>query len=665
MNTSNSTNDTKEIWLHLVRFLLILGVSLGLFWIFLPWIKQIGVPSQEGFKGLSEFVQVNAFNKTNSIYLYVIGCALYAAVALICLKFVFPRIARFEKKGVGATVFCAAAAAAAAWFLGAQVIGPGPFALSWKMLLWGILWVPVIFVLLKISEEAAFFRTRIVDGVFLGMMFLLTLCNEINYFDQSNFIYVINDLIRGKDILFNSISMYGFWNMYFLAGVFKVFGVSDAYGALTVAISLFYFVGYAFVYFLLRNYTGNKIYSGLATICILIVNFFVFAHIPLHWTPSAGLLRFGMFLPVAGLLYSQRMRANKSWGWLLALSVAVAVFWVIEIGIYTLVAFAGAAVLKYCFREGKDRDDLFKALPKIFLLLAAAVIVMSARIWFKYGALPRWEDLFYFQRFFIASGSFVKPLDHFYLWPLLVVFYFAAFYAVLSFYNRLRHGDSWLFLTLFGMQAMLYYVSQVYYSNLARIALPATILLFIFLGFLLNKGRIWKDVVYGLTAVMTAGLIATVGHYGSQKSFAAHLSGNLGEFWRNAKTDALSKIMPKDKIQQVRYDVAVIQRLVGPKEPAVVVSKHDTLYYWYAGRKAPFKIAFYPNSNFLASDVDDLFERILTSKSPYVFIDRSTYQCYNNAVSSHGVELKKRLAAHFRLVENLGLLDLYERSNPQ
>src|SRR3989338_9746564 len=104
-----------------------------------------------------------------------------------------------------------------------------------------------------------------------------------------------------------------------------------------------------------------------------------------------------------------------------------------------------------------------------------------------------------------------------------------------------------------------------------------------------------KYAVYILAIVINFYLIASVEKYGSQKNLVQHLKDNPKDFIKNARTNTLAKFMPRNRIQEFEYDCLMIKKLTSARDPLVLISRNDTLYYAYTQRKSFFKIAFYPN----------------------------------------------------------------------
>ena len=676
MNGLNNTaslqepsNEKIEFITEMVKFCLVLLTALTIFYLCFPFLKKFGLPSQEIFQQLDTFLRATAAKRTNNTFLYISGCAIFLGTFLFYRVVVFPRLFRSVPLRIQ-------------WVCWLMILMPIGFLMKWVWVdavtipaVWrkAEFWLggAIVYGLLAYENRLPRMMRWLLDIAMVFSIVLLTFRNDVHYFDFSNFICVVNDLMHGKDILFNTISQYGFLNMYFLAGIFKVFNVHDHYAGLSIVNSLFYVGGYISIYIFFRFYTHRVMFSILATFCIVLIHFYLLVHIPVHWTPSVGFLRFGMILPIFYLLFNQLIRRQWYWGWLTALMLVFSLFWVIETGVYVLSSFIIVAVLKYFVADkSSNKNDLVFVLAKIAVLLVLFILLLTARSWIKYGGWPIWEDLIYYQKHYLVSGLGGQPLNNVHVWPAVVLIYFITLYVCFSFYDKLKHADALAFLSFYGLASLLYYISLVIIDHLARAALPATMLCFIFLGYLLKKNLIFsyrsiklesKYVLYTVALIPSLILGLTVDRWDSQKTLVQRLCESPQEFLKNTRTDSLPKFLPKNRLQEFQYDILSIQKLIAPDEPVILISKHDTLYYTYARRKSFFKIAFYPNFSYTISQVPEAIEKIVNGKARFVFIDHSPYQCYRNVISPHWLKMRDELSKYFYPKQSLGLLDLYER----
>ncbi len=729
-NSSTWGNEGGKIRSEFMKFFIVFFTSLTVYYLLFPILQKLGYPNEERFGNWNAFLLSEGFQRTNNIFLYITGCVTFCLTLIIYRLFIFSVIG--EKKEVlcleaylsfffvvlsmvtmipvlnVALLFLRLGSILGVCLLVERIknrlqINERTLGLLEKILIFFVIVATLIFLkihvlgnififtkiflqpinifllillylLIRSEQKLPKLILWILDALTSILIFILTFRNDVHYFDFSNVVCATTDVLLGKDILQNVISQYGFFNIYFLAAFLKLFNIQDGYVALSYLNSAFYVLGYTFIFLFLRIYTQKVIFSILAFLSIFVINFYSYANVPLHWVPSVGFLRFGTIFPVLFLLVNQRLRQKWYWGWLLAIGVVLSFFWVIETGVYILVAILALAICKYLL-GGKcsDRSDLLRVIPKILIVFLCVLCFLALRIWFKYGTWPIWEDFVYYQKHYVLGGLGSLPLKNFYLWPIVVLIYFITIFTCFSFYERIKFADAWLFLSFYGLQCLLYYISLVIIDHLARAALPATILFFIFLGYLLKKGLAieyrsrqipLKQIVYLATIILTLWLTSTVDQFADRTTLFEQIKENPKRFIKNCRTNSLVKFFPKDRLQEFKYDILAIQQLTSPQEPIVLISKHDTIYQLYSHRKSFFKIAFYPNFSATKTQTSEAIEKILKSNVQIIFIDHSAYQCFTNRVSEHGLVMKQELSKYFRNERRLGLLDLYRRISP-
>ena len=112
------------------------------------------------------------------------------------------------------------------------------------------------------------------------------------------------------------------------------------------------------------------------------------------------------------------------------------------------------------------------------------------------------------------------------------------------------------------------------------------------------------------------------------------------------------------------FDVTVIQKLTSEKEPLVILSKNDSLYYITAKRKALTKNAFY--GHFITTgEIQKLADDIIRSHSRFLFVDNSPFQCYANLVVEYIPRVLELIDGAYVKVKNLGFLDVYVKRESQ
>lgn len=531
-------------------------------------------------------------------------------------------------------------------------------------------------ILLAIVGLYALFKTKYkpllelsIDIFVIISIALFTTRNDPSYFDYSIIIGPLNDIIKGKDIGANVVSIYGFIDIYVAALVFRIFNISDYYTGLSYIISFFYFLGYSTIYLFLRFHTKNFILSLLTITYIININF-NYTSIPIHWLPQVGFFRFGVFLPIFIILYFLNSFKGKFvLEWLMALPVALMMFWLPELGLYIFTSIF--AVFLYRILIRKDISYI-PFLLKIFTCIALLLMLICCYIYLKYGHLPIWSDYIYYQKIFATYGIAMYPFTSIGTWILPPLIYFACIYICLENIEGMEHSDAWLFLSFFGLQSMLYYAGKQGVYDLPRIILPAVILVSAATAYIL-KYHTFSD-------IFKNSRIVPILCY-SFVSFAVALSWNVcigagqKDFWLLSLPEDYRRIIQSNNqsstelfinspinLPKFKYDASVIKLLVPDGNSLAILSKIDTLYYVETQRKSLFKNASYPHF-FLGSEMKDIADAILVDKTKYIFVDNSDFQIFNNRVSDHARYPFIWLGGRYAKVASLNFVDVYQRKN--
>jgi len=610
-----------------IEFLSTLAVGILVFAALFPFIKHLGFPSIEKYNDLLPLHRYTAAI-TNSIFLYFMGCVTIFTVGVL-YQYFYSSSPNPSHQGLPA---------------GQAGVREERGEIS-KYLRW------------------------LADFIILIYLTGFVFKNDPAYFDYSAFLGAVNDVMLGKDILADVVVSYGFFNVYFVAGIFKLFGAQDFYAGLSIIVSVLYVLGYGGIYFFLRAYSKNFFLSVAILFIILHIDFYCL-HIPIHWTPQSTFLRFGSYLPVFFLLFFVDKKDERWREWLFAGLTGILCFWVVEYGAYILIALAGVAICRYVFhREVKEYKWLYR-LARVFAVIVGIVILLTVRIWLKYGHAPVWSDLFYFQKLYSQSGLAMTQVNSLGLWLVPVFIYAAAVYFCLKYPKDIRYADVWLFLSFFGLESFLYFVGKGGGFVLARVVVPAITLAAVFLSSIIrsdvrihfrDKSLPVRYIVYAFIIGVCILLSATVKKEGKDASLLSLIIHNPREFIESGKRSALVTFLKNENnLKRFQVDIAMIQRLVGANEPLAILSKNDTLYYIYARRKSVFKNAFY--SHFLThTQVDAMAKTILQSSVRYLFLENSPFQVYDNLVTKHNNKVFSSLSKHFVKRAASGFLDIYER----
>lgn len=692
--------------------------SVSMLFILFPFIKNHGFQSSS--EKLLPFVRTFA-ESTNSLFLFISGCIIIFVSGLLYYYFVIRRftdksgfleyqafislaacaILQFglsPKAGVIVLIIHLAASIISNLMLSDQSGNSGTKLSAWIARLFYALFsvfllyflfpgtlsfifksshsvtfilAPILFMVACLYE---FFESKykhvieyLFDVIMILSIALFTIKNDPSYFDYSIIIGPLNDIIHGKDIGVNIVSTYGVMNLYVAAAFFKIFNVTDYYAGLSYLISFFYFSGYSICYLLLRYHSKNFIVSFLTITFLMNINF-SYAPIPIHWLPQVGLFRFGVFIPVLIILYFGEFFRGKPWiELLMALTVAIFTLWLPELGVYILTSLAAVFLCRHMFCRLESRLPFFLKICFCILLILA---LNCLYIYAKYGQFPVWSDYTYFQKIFATYGIAMNQFTSIGIWIIPPLIYFSCIYICLVNFPRLKHPDAWLFLGFFGLQSMLYFVGKQGLSDLARVIIPAVILVAVGINYLLeNRDSIKLFANQHILPMMCWAFLSI----SAALSWNACLNSSQNDIWLLSIADRIEQILETDNqsslellinspemVYRFKQDVRTIQSLVPPEESLAILSKSDTLFYVESQRKSLFKNSFYPHT-FLISEIKEIADTILTSNCKYIFLDNSNFQIFNNRVSNHVYMPFDLLNGKYERVASLNFIDVFKR----
>jgi len=702
-----------------IEFLCTLYNGVGIFLALFPFIKDIGYTRSEDFNQLMPLNRFTA-SETNDFFLYISGCLTLLVAGIIYNVFV---LRRFQKNEVLYTLeaILSSVFVLLLWFTPlkhfslpaflARVALPvllykilaskgskvrlNPAALriifygmsaflcgffTWKYLLpfyfskvtFSMLLPWALLLFLAVLSQWGQARTHkywhwAVDVFVIAVMTALVFKNDYAYLDYAVILGAVNDVLLGKDILSNIIISYGYGNIYFIAAVFKIFGVKDFFLGLSLIISVLYVLGYASVYIFLR-WSTKSLFLSIASLFLILQTNFYFLHIPSHWLPQTTLLRLGSYLPVFFFMVYVQAQNKRKLEWPGIVIAVVSLFWVVEYGVYMIAAFAGVMVFRYfALREWRPWGGVFLKAGGLVLFVLTFITLY---IYAKYGHGPAWPDLVYFQILYGQSGLAAIKLN-ISGWVVPFSIYWAAIYLCLKYYRQIRYADSWLFLSFLGLQSFLYFIGKGDDYDFARVSLPSIILAAGGIGFLLRRdirieGRSrsapLKYGLYGLVAFLCVLSSVSIEREGKGGSLLFRIKNNPKEFLENRKIPSLARFLKTEEhYQKFLFDVMAIQKLTTASAPLAILSKNDTLYYISAKRKALPKNAFY--GHFITmGELERLADDIVRSDSRFLFVDNSSFQCYANLVVQYIPRVLELVGDHFVKVKSLGFLDVYVRN---
>jgi hypothetical protein len=522
-----------------------------------------------------------------------------------------------------------------------------------------------------LSSNALRWERRIGLGLGLVAIPLLTFRVSAAYFDFATIVGPVNDLMHGKDITAGVVSTYGFLFTYAVAGVFSLLHVSDPFIGTAVLNAVAFSAGYAAVLLFLAHRI-QRISLCLATLGMLLAFNFFHLHVPMSWLPQSGFLRFGGVLPVFLLLYAWSARPeSRRVEWAFAACTALAVFWTIEVGLYITLGLAAAWAHQLWFRAPGDRRPPLRLLAKTAASVALLAACFTLRIGLRHGHLPVWAELLHFQRAY-SAGLAMSPPTTIERWPVPILVYLATLFVAVRAGRSLRHAAAWVFLAAFGLASMVYPLGKGGIWDLGRVALPAILLSAVCVDFLFRERtpsgapheqhlEVSSLAPFAWFAAYACAACLVYSEVSPPLALAARLENSHQKPIAHEAPSWQTFLRSTEARTLFESDLAAIRELVPPDAALPIISRNDTLYYVFAGRKAVFKNSFYPHF-FFKSDIDEMVHQLEAVNLAYLFVDRSSFQVYENQIDvTIGQQVKERLRNKYRLVKHAGLLDVYQR----
>lgn len=470
--------------------------------------------------------------------------------------------------------------------------------------------------------------TKLEPMLFLLIAFLVFHPNLPYEEHHYNFVIgTVNDMLHGKPFLYETMNQYGILNIYFLAAVFKIFGIGASYEGLSLIISLFYFAFYAGLYYFLKKWLKSQLFAYLGILTVIAVSYFlqVSPSLSANFYPGLTAFRWFMLAPLLlalqTYLQSQSPRALRATIFLTAL----AIFWNLDSGIYLAIAVFASLWYFLGIRH-------FWSLSRTFALSVGAIFaVINLGNFSRFGEFPKWG------RFLSAltEGAAINPLPSLGFFEVFVFAYLAA--ALLIGYKfwigREKFDPLLLFLTIYGAFSFLYYINNSEWNVFYPISTPL-----ILLTFRLARDFLRLRLVFASLAAVL-GFVALI--------FLAKLPVEL----QNRDYRHLGRLsVPDLGDRDLWADAAAIQNDYSNLKRWPLIHERSTKLLIYGGKTNYFD--FYSLGQVPTKPkLNGISRQIAADKPVYLFVGREK----NNQIEY----LLDRVPADYQLLKSLRTLDIY------
>ena len=370
------------------------------------------------------------------------------------------------------------------------------------------------------------------------------------------------DVLHGHAMLVGTISQYGVGLMDVLAAIFLV--VPIGYGTFTLLLSVATALLFVVVYVILRWSTESLFIAAVGlTVAVVLGTFGTLGYYA--WAPSTGVLRFGLpWLVILFSLASARTATHKRlFDALVFATVAVAVVWSGETGVYCLGTAVALACLDAAVADASVRDRVRAAARRIVQLLAtsvAALLMFTLLTRVFAGAWPDWGAYLFYVRLYTTGGFGNLPilpwspglaLGALYTVSAIVILLLVLYRSALV-RERIVAFRAATGLTVLGALVYTYYLGRAHPNNLYHISPPAVTLVFVWLGIvrLTVDSRVTLAIASGTAIFGGAVIVANENGTLSEKypttalaavlGTAPSLTSRVSTLWHNPVVDPTS-----------------------------------------------------------------------------------------------------------------------------
>jgi len=363
----------------------------------------------------------------------------------------------------------------------------------------------------------------------LAVLGFLSQCVGENWFFRCHALWhhmdvllaVVNQVAHGKTVLVDTTSQYGIFYPYVIAAALWPFGVSQP--GMTVVFATLVLLQSALLFLAFKRLPGMTpawqaafaaCYGGLA-IPLLSGVLFNAPHSLFHvnilqpgedFTPV-----YYQFMPVrtfwfAVFVWLCGSEFNFSRRWFVPLGYVLAgtsFLWNADTGLVILIAWTGMLVYRHMDGWRRDPLGLLRHATTHLAALAATIVgslaFYAAFAWLRSGELPRYDELFFFQRVFYETGFYMVAMPLWEFWqPIFALLVFTMAWCMRQVVReRIQTPAPWVFfIAAYGLGTFSYYQGRSLPQVLLAIFLPVFLLAFFWTrqGLSTLAGRTFGDI---------------------------------------------------------------------------------------------------------------------------------------------------------------------------
>ncbi|MBI3305383.1 hypothetical protein HYZ80_03635 [Candidatus Parcubacteria bacterium] len=455
------------------------------------------------------------------------------------------------------------------------------------------------------------------------------------------FLGAVNDIYQGKGLLYETSHLYGLFDVYFLALLFKV--IPFSYPMFAAVITAAYFLFFCGIFVFLRRWLNSYTLSTLGVSIIVPMLYFIRTSDTQSalFLPALSPLRWGLYLPVLFSVLAYARSGKRKFAHLAMVISAAAVFWNFDTGIFLSLA----TLATFMYQElnpGWNIREAGKILLHFFLYGLSLFALTSLINRGVYGSWPHWS-LFLRESKDFVLGAAMHPLPPLGLYQ--IIFYTYLLSLAVIFYKLVGRKTVDLplvFLSVYGVFSMVHYIGESTGQIFSAVTAPFVLII------LYAVDNFWKEnyqpayerlVATGLACLVF--MAAFLAIFKLPVEFSTRHYTQAGESLFNVRAEEL------DTYYDAKYLQAHYQQKRLP-----IISLNDTKLLTYS-KKANYFDFYYIFTIYFRSQMQKYIDQARSEKPAMLIVGRNNYRNDQVEYFSAGVQ------DLYAVSESLKTVDVY------
>lgn len=303
----------------------------------------------------------------------------------------------------------------------------------------------------------------------IGLLLIFYLSQgPISYHHYSFYVGPVLDIIKGKSLLGDTPSQYGYLSIHFLAFIFNIIGISLAkFNLINILLFVFYYLLAGLILFKLIR---NKFLAAISSLIFITLQT-LFSYYSGSLYPSTGPLRFGFGLLIFWVILSFSQKISFILG---SIITSIALFWSIETAIYVVPAWLVTCLIMSYYSENSFKKffkSLILKLSFLGILITSVFSIIVFKEYFHSHVFPRILDYFEFANIYKDGfGALSIPIyGNFYLLIIIMILGIVTAVYLITHKVKTRFLPLLVFISIYNVAIFSYFISRSHENNIVNI----------------------------------------------------------------------------------------------------------------------------------------------------------------------------------------------------